>query len=413
MYVYATAVDLIINSSITHSMLFVLPIVVAAILRWARAPGWSVVGGVIAGILLGPTIFGRVAPERYEALFIGGVEERAALVDLSRRHGATLAAAHSQLEPAALRAIEEQQRLERAPFEETLEAVRWTFQRPLRSYASVMVTLALLGAGLLREPHGGGQRTGIFAASSIGIWAAALPAGLACAALVWGWHYSVPLAAVAASAVAIGPWLMKPSDRQAADDAEVNGARRVELAGRISSLAALAGLAFALLAAGQYAALAWSAPLLALPIGWLLRSSGTGGATPTTRITRGVLSWFVIPCLAACATLKVDLIEDVRFGVTVLFLLLSADGRWLGALIGALVPGGRRILTTMRLVIGSMACGPTQLAVVVLMAHTHVLPAELVIALVLGAVLIELSARARRVMADRIAETEEVVEGEE
>ena len=36
----------------------------------------AMLGGLLAGLLLGPTLFGRVMPNRFEAMFIGGIPQR-------------------------------------------------------------------------------------------------------------------------------------------------------------------------------------------------------------------------------------------------------------------------------------------------------------------------------------------------
>ena len=64
----------------------------------------------------------------------------------------------------------------------------------------------------------------------------------------------------------------------------------------------------------------------------------------------------------------------------------------------------------MRLVLGSMACGPTQLAVTALAIHTRSIPGEFAMALLFGAVLIETTVGARRSMARRLIETEEEIQ---
>ena len=48
------------STTLTLSLLLLVPAAWAALLRWARCPGWAVMGGVVAGIILGPTVFGRV-----------------------------------------------------------------------------------------------------------------------------------------------------------------------------------------------------------------------------------------------------------------------------------------------------------------------------------------------------------------
>ncbi len=63
----------------------------------------------------------------------------------------------------------------------------------------------------------------------------------------------------------------------------------------------------------------------------------------------------------------------------------------------------------MRLVLGSMACGPTQLAVTAMAIHTGFLTGKYAFALLLSAVLIEVTVNARRSMAKRLIETEEEI----
>ena len=60
-------------------LMLVVPAVWAVLFRWTRCPGFAVVGGVAAGLLLGPTILGRVAPDVHRAVFTGGVEQYAEL----------------------------------------------------------------------------------------------------------------------------------------------------------------------------------------------------------------------------------------------------------------------------------------------------------------------------------------------
>jgi hypothetical protein len=114
-----------------------------------------------------------------------------------------------------------------------------------------------------------------------------------------------------------------------------------------------------------------------------------------------------MPAMAACIGVKIDLFEHIALWPLIVILLLSDDGRWVGAFIGAMLPGGRKALRTMRLVMGSMAAGPTQLGVAALGAHLELLPPPLWLPLALGALLIEMTAPARRSMAKRLVETED------
>jgi len=412
-----TMLDLLINSSIVHSALMIVPASVALLLRWARCPGWPVVGGAIAGILLGPTLFGRMAPEAFEAHFIGGVEERIVLDDLRHECERDLVVAQAAgVGVEARDAIELRYESDIAAAETALDKARWKFQRPIRTYGSALIVLALLGAGMLRvrrEPNGresAGDTPGaggLITPMSIGLWSSVLPGALAYAAMVWWWDFSPAQAGLTAAAVAIGPWLLTGIDRTAADEAERGGARLMQTAGWIASIVAIGAAGAAL--AGQHggAGLMWAAPLLALPIGWLLP------AIRKERVVRVILDFFLVPGITACLAIHIEFIEHTTLWPLLVIVLIGGDGRWLGAFLGAMILGGRNGLRTMRLVIGSMACGPTQIAVATIAAHSWGLPDSIPPALLIGAVLIEVTRPARRALARRIVETEEIIEADE
>ena len=64
----------------------------------------------------------------------------------------------------------------------------------------------------------------------------------------------------------------------------------------------------------------------------------------------------------------------------------------------------------MRLVMPAMAAGPTQLAVAALALQAGLLPERFALPLLAGAILIEITAPARRHMAARLIETEQQIE---
>jgi hypothetical protein len=119
-----------------------------------------------------------------------------------------------------------------------------------------------------------------------------------------------------------------------------------------------------------------------------------------------VSQYVLLPTLAGCAAVRIEVIEHFAFWPLLIVLLLSGDGRWLGAVTGALLLGGRSGLRTMRLVLGSMACGPTQLAVLAIAVHLWAMPDELPFALLIGAIVIDATAPARRKIAQQLAEVE-------
>ena len=105
--------------------------------------------------------------------------------------------------------------------------------------------------------------------------------------------------------------------------------------------------------------------------------------------------------------MRIEFFNAFSLGPIILLGILSADGRWVGALFGALLPGGRKGLRTMRLVIGSMACAPTQLAVATLALHTRLISESTALALLGGAALIAITDGARRRMALQLASAED------
>jgi hypothetical protein len=399
------------STALAWCLLVILPIVCALLLRWGRCPGWAVVGGAVAGILMGPAIFGRIAPEAFEKTFIGGFEQRQALDSLKRRQGAdVLAAQTAGLDEEAMIEMDRRHRAERAPLEEKRDEAHWEFQQPMRIGVSIVVALALLGAGRLGVREGD-RRQGLMAPLSIGAWSSLLPGALAYFAMTWLWRHPPAPSLLAAAAVAIGPWALTRADRQSADEAEFGGAHMIQTAGRIASMIAIVLAAVSLVMARGAGGLLWCLPLLALVAGWLLpkRLKRTEGAAPlgASRPSGNGLGLVVVPLLAACVGMKIDIYAHFALWPIVVFVLLSGDGRWLGALMGALLPGGRKGMRTMRLVMGSMACGPTQLAVAALAAHTWAVPDSVPYALLLGAIYIETSTPLRRIMARRLAQTEE------
>jgi hypothetical protein len=140
-------------------------------------------------------------------------------------------------------------------------------------------------------------------------------------------------------------------------------------------------------------------PMGGLFISWLL---------PPERATwlESLLHVAVIPILAALAVIRIELFVHFALWPMLLFIVLAGDGRWIGAWLGAMLLGGRRALRTMRLVIGVMSCGPTQLAVAVIAAHADLLDESLLLAIVFSATVLEVLTPARRTFAQRIARTE-------
>jgi hypothetical protein len=341
--------QLIITSSLTHSLLLVLPVILALVLRALRCPGHAVLGGILAGAILGPTVLGRMAPESYERFFVEG----------SREH---LPADESTSEPAVL------------------AADRWHFQRPFRSYTAAVTTLTLLGAGLLRRRTEGSTK--FAAALGVGVSTVLLPT-LLTAAAAWGlWHLGAPQVALCAACVVIGPW-------RNTDDATIT------TAGRIASVLAITAVVWALATRLGGEGLIWAAPLLALPAGWLLPaldSQSDGLRTSLADLhpiamARLVHHGALLPSLAACAAMRVPLDDPRAWWPLVILAPLSLIGRGLGAsLASALLRRPRPPAIQ-----AALACGPTQLAILALAVHTWSLPTHIAPGLLAGAALLAMA----------------------
>ena len=142
-----------------------------------------------------------------------------------------------------------------------------------------------------------------------------------------------------------------------------------------------------------------AAPLAAVPLGWLDK-------LPAVEATRRILGLVVVPAVTASVAVRIDLLGDLTPWPVLVVVLLSTDGRWLGAFTGAQVLGGRRGLRTMRLVMASTVAGPTQIVVAAIAISTWSIDMSFALALLLGAILIEVTGPARRSVAQRLTEDE-------
>lgn len=362
------------------------------------ATGWGLLAGVIAGLLLGPTLFGRLAPETYERWYLGAVPEREEREQIARRHEADLAAAtYAQSDPSQLNHLRDQLEREMAASTQRWRAAQWRHQGPLRALTLFVIAGVLLH-GASHSIRTGEPRQGWLSPLTVGVWSAALPGGVAYAAMTGLWGYSQDESAVAAAALAIGPWMLTPLDREAADQAELGGARMLQAAGRVATVLAILAATWGLWSARGIEGALMALMLLTLPIGWLLGRPLRGLAA--------VNGFVLAPVLGALVAVKIEVIEDFAFWPLVLILLISDDARWMGAFCGLMLLGGRHALRTMRLVVGSVSAALTQVAVLAVAAHAWALPRHVALPLLLGSLLIEFTAGARRRLVQRLSEAE-------
>lgn len=404
-------------------LLLIGPITCVALFRSAKFPlrtvtGRAIIAGVVAGLLFGPTVLGRIMPERFESSFVGGVKERQAL-EYAHWFHANVPQAIKNLSDEARAAQREQGHREVMAKQQQMDAARWRHQQPMRVMTMIVVALALLGSSRLTIRRGDRDlRQGWITPLSVGLGSIAVPGTLAYLIALRWWEVDAGEAAMLAAAVGIGPWGLGMIDREVASGAEVGGSRMMQTAGRIASMVAIAVASWAAWNARSWDGLVLIAPLLALPLAWLgdLAPPRVSAAQQPIDGTHELVTEAALAMLAALVMMRIDLHEQMVFAALGLLLvlgLLACDGRWLGAFFGAMLPGGRPVLRTMRLVIPAMAAGPTQLAVAALSLHGGMLSDRFALPLLAGALVIEITAPARRHMAAQLIHAETEVESAE
>lgn len=295
-------------------------------------PAAAVAGGILAGILLGPGVARGVAPEAYDALFIGAQQERKSLQQLDLDHARARAAqAATGTSPEALSDLVERQSEQRAPLLRALDRAR---ERTRVQTAMGMVALVSLAVCLAawaapaaptRVPRSAVAETGVAVAV---VLFAAVPTALL---LVWVLDRSV------ARAIAVGAVVAAGSLFAATPLRWMGSAGRDALTRRVGLFAAVAAAAV----------LAWSIP--SARIAFLLvpaAAVGIGTALnlarrPTRRLRRGaraVCLWICLPAASAYLTREVDpsaLIASWRpITLVVVATLTAGAGHFIGCYLG-------------------------------------------------------------------------------
>ncbi|MDE0890178.1 MAG: hypothetical protein OSA40_12055 [Phycisphaerales bacterium] len=336
------------------SLIFVVAAAMATafLLHRLGLPGARVVGGLVVGIALGPSVLGRIAPEPWAEIMMGGAELRAAVHHTEREHAAWRFAAGAV--PLSIEDIEieaERHRLEVLPMKQALREAEDRHARPW-VILTVLIAVGAAACGALagtprrtasaldegRKPHHAG-----FTAAAVGAWAAAIPIlGTILAFTLLGYGALDATTLVAAAAVGIGAWTLDPIDRRLAGGK--GGRAELLRAGKIATLVA-AGL---ILVAAWRAQTGWGVLGVALlPIAL----SGTRLAKRWP--VRAVRDLVLLPSLAALTVLRSEFLLETPWLLTVLLIVLAGDGRWLGWFLGLVFSG----LETGR---GSNGAGPLE-----------------------------------------------------
>lgn len=259
-------------------------------------PAAAVVGGLLAGVLLGPAVLGRIAPGMHERLFLGAVAERRALDSLVARQAADLVALQAAAPTeAGLDELRARHAAERAPLRAALAAATAQHRSRLSGAAAVLLAVGIgAGAWAGRRPSGGFAMAPVAAAVALLAELGAM-ALLARAAFGLPWGLTIGLAAAGACGSAFAALPM----------------RWVPRAGR-TPLAITAGICAFVLACAAMALVAgpqrWPialAPAVALLIGLAAGRLAGRGATGR-RAAGAALANVVVPAVVAAAALHIE-----------------------------------------------------------------------------------------------------------
>lgn len=382
--------ELVINSTIQHTLLLFVPLAFALVLRIARVRAWSILGGVIGGVLLGPAIFGSIAPTYWEGLFRGGMQEQENYRQLERQQESDVAAATTLgVSEAYLLQMEATQQYQLVEPMEKWIAAQWSDQRTLRDYAIALIIIILLYGNMRQRIKGTAPP---LTSLSVGVWAAIVPSGIATCLAFWFWNLNVEHALAFGAVLAVGPWTLRRQEQQVADESFEDGAALMLRCGRVAWLGAILMAIYATWQFQGAMSLVWLVPLLILPTMWLLPSRDWKWLSILVR-------YAAIPSVMATALVLIHPFKDVSLWLIVIVILLCADGRWLGGILGLGLLGGYNSKDALRLAIPLVDSGISQLCMTALLFGAGVLPAEFALAALVGAVFLEYTAPLRMKLA--------------
>lgn len=386
--------ELVIHSTIQHTLLLLIPLIFAAVLRVGKVRGSSIIGGVLAGIVLGPAVFGSISSNLWESMFQGGQQSRQIVEQIERQQQSVLSSVVATgVDEVVLERLRADQQLELEQAVVAWKTQQWEDQRTLRNYVLVLVIVVLLSGSLRRSVIG---KSTTATSLSVGVWAAIVPGGIIATASLYLWGTSVAESLAIGACLAAGPWTLTRWEQRAADGSEDGGAALMLRCGRVAWVVAGAAAIYSAWTVQQAMSLVWLLPLLLLPLCWSI---------PRTQLAW--LTWLTdnaaIPSIVATTLVLIHPIEAFSFWPVIVVLLVSGDGRWLGGMFGLAILGGRSSVSTMRLTMPLVDAGVSQLCMASLLFGVGVLRPELALAAIIGVVFLELSAPMRRKFAISIA----------
>lgn len=281
----------------------------------------SILAGLLAGILCGPTVAGRIAPESWSDLVLGATEARRELRAANSEYRAwELAAGSSELDPTMLVEGANERQMALADLEERVAQETVAHARPwsicLVGGATLLILLSRIGAG------GHAARPG---PAGLAAWCGVLPglATIVTMRMLGEDPFSAPVLLTAAC-VSCGSWSISHRSRALLHRF---GASTIAVRGNRGAIIVGCGWA---LAAGLAGTPAWSVILVAL-VPFLLPN---GIPRHIRRRASKTVEHLVIPALAALAVLRIEVLLEASVLLVVILTIVAGDGRALGWLIG-------------------------------------------------------------------------------
>lgn len=363
-----------------------------AALRSLRMRHAWILSGVVAGVTLGSSGLGRIAPLTQAWLFQGAVTERSEASLAERTLEVARAASGSRaasLDPADETRLEAEVMATR----ERLRNAREAFDFPAMWLVSLLATFVLIGAspllGRVAWWRGG--------APAVGVWSAALPvAGLLTALSLHGSISPQPWWVIAAAIACVGGAPPRIRDRWIT--AQLAG----PLAGGVEVACAVAGMVAMVLAmAGAVAGIcnepAWLMPWAGMLVAWGL---AWAPAPALRRLARVALAGIV-----AIACTRLDLAADWRGWMTLWTLVAIEDLRWLGATFGLMLWGRLGWTKSLRVCLPLADSSQSVAALASIALLTNAVPAWMAAAMMVAAAAVSLMEPLRRSTAEHLERT--------
>ena len=387
--------DLIINSSAQYTLLLVVPFILAVILKWTKIRAWSMAGGLVGGILLGPAVLGSVAPTYWEGIFQGGVSEREELTYLDREQQADILAATTRgVDQNLILQMRADQLYARSISHEKWQLATWEDQRTLRNFSIALVVLVLLCGNDRRAKRktysdlNSTDHAPLSMSLSVGAWSSVLPGGCIAVISYLFWDASLAASLAIGACLGAGPWTLSRWEQRTADGSETGGAMLMLRCGRVAWCIAGGAAIYAVWQEHGAMSLVWLLPVLLLPVMWMIPPRDG-------RLLRWLVDFAAIPSVVATSLVLISPIDAFQLWPMLIVILLCADARWLGGVVGLGILGGRTSADAMRLSIPLVDAGVSQLCMVTLLFGAGVLTAPLAFAIIIGALFLEITAPIR------------------